>query len=159
MSTDPLLQNVDTSKSVETHEGVVWKPPVLQSYVAKTCFALRRKPLHDLTNEELRVGLEQQVGVTFLIPLAIKRLEADPLLEARLYEGDLLQSLLDVPFDYWRRHPDLQRKAGCIATAALQQAASCSASWRDEVLPGIREAHDRFTGKLEARTWLRPERE
>ena len=155
MNTGSLLQNADTTKTIEEHEGIAWKPPVLQSYVTMTCFALRRKPLRDLTNEELRVGLEQQVGVTYLVPLAIKQLEADPLLEARLYRGDLLQSLLDVPFDYWLRHPDLQQKADCLAMAAMTQAEGCSTSWKNEVLPGICEAHDRFTGRLEARKWLR----
>lgn len=155
MNTVSLSQNVDTLKTLEEHEGIAWEPSVIQSYIAKICFVLRRKPLRDLTNEELRVGLGQQVGVTYLVPLAIKRLEADPLLEARLYGGDLLQSLLDVPFDYWLRHPDLQQKADCLATTTMTQAESCSASWKNEVLPGICEAYGRFTGKLEARKWLR----
>lgn len=150
-----MLKIYDVSKSIEELEQIVWSAPILQSYVVRTCFDLRRKPLRDLINEELRVGLEQQVGVEYLVPLAIKRLEPEPLLEARLYRGDLLQSLLDVPNSYWVCNPDLQRKAGRIATTAMHQAADCSAFWKDEVLPGLCEAHNRFTSKLASRRWLR----
>lgn len=157
MNSVPLLQTFDTSKSIEELELIVWAPLTLQSYVARTCFELRRKPLRDLTNEELRVGLEQQVGVEYLVLLAIEQLKSDSLLEARLYGGDLLQSLLDVPFNYWLRNPELQRKAGCIAMTAMHQAVNCPVSWRSEVLPGLCDAYDRFTGKLASRSWLRSE--
>lgn len=150
-----MLKSHDTSKSIEELEQIVWTPPILQSYVAKTCFDIRRKPLRDLTNEELRVGLEQHVGVEYLVSLAIEQLESKPLLEARLYRGDLLRSLLDLPIDYWVCNPDLQRRAGRIATTAMHQAADCSALWKDEVMPGLCEAHNRFTGKLASRRWLR----
>lgn len=150
-----MLETHDKSKSIEELEQIIWAPPILQSYVARTCFELRRKPLSDLTSEEVRVGLEQQVGVEYLVSLAIKRLEFEPLLEARLYRGDLLQSLLDVPFDYWVRNPDVQQKVGRIVTAAMHQAVNCPISWKDEVLPSLYEAYNRFTGKLASRRWLR----
>lgn len=157
MDTVTSSQPTDRSKSIEELEGIAWALPSLSSYIVRTTFALRRKPLRDLTNEDVRVGLEQQAGINYLVPLAIERLENDPLVESRLYPGDLLQSLLDVPFGYWSVRPDMQRKTARIATAGLDQAKACSTSWQAEILPGIREAHDRFTGKLKSRVWLRPD--
>jgi len=149
-------QSADRSKSVEQLEEVRWGVPALSSYVGETVHALRRKPLRDLTDEELRIGLQQQVCAAVLVPLAVERLEHDPLAEARLYRGDLLQSLLEVPASYWQRHPDMRRRAAELAASAFAwAAASADDDWRDIVLPALQEAYDRFTGKLPSRAWLR----
>ena len=157
MDIAPPPPSTDGLRSVEELEGVIWTPPSLQSYVARTSFALRRKPLRDLTDEELRVGLGQQVAVEYLAPLAVQRLGHDPLVEARLYPGDLLQSLLELPSGYWRHRPDLRDEAARIARAAFEQGTGYPASWQEDVLPGLREAYARFTGKLASRVWLRPQ--
>lgn len=156
MDTATTLQVVDRAKSIEELEGVAWAPPPLASYIVEISFALRRKPLCELTNEELRVGLGQHVGVKYLLPLAIERLKDNPMVEAGLYAGDLLESLLEVPTDYWQRHPHLRHETDLVTEAALDQAANCSDFWQEEILPGLREAYDRFTGKLASRNWLRP---
>ena len=152
------LPSSDRLRSIEELEGVAWAPPPLRSYVALSSFALRRKPLRDLTDEELRVGLEQHVGIGYLVPLAIERLGHDPLVEARLYQGDLLQNLLEVPFGYWQEHQDLRHETARLAATAFERSADLPASWQEEILPTLREAHDRFVGKLKSRAWLRPQR-
>ncbi|WP_428533190.1 contact-dependent growth inhibition system immunity protein [Rhodopila sp.] len=123
--------------------------------MAATCFALRQKPLSELTNEEIRVGLEQHVGVEYLAPLAVKRLEIDPLVEARLYRGDLLESLLNVPVSYWDGHTSIREETAGIAAVALKSLAGCSDFSREEIFPVLRQAHDRFTGKCKSRDWIR----
>lgn len=151
---------VDLTKSIEELEGVTWPQPTLQSYVARTSFELRQKPLRALTDEELRVGLEQQSGLKYIVPLAIERLRAEPLLEARLYGGDLLDSLLSIPAGFWRSHPELRHQAEEVVATAVSawvDLAERGGSWRDEILPGLQESYDRFTGKLASRPWLRPE--
>jgi hypothetical protein len=56
--------------------------------------AMRRKPLRDLTDEELRLAISQKMGLRFLMPLAVERLEADPLVTGDMYEGALLGVVL-----------------------------------------------------------------
>ncbi len=62
------------SRSIEELEGITWPP----SSVAQTGHALRRKKLLQLTTADLRLGLEQQIGVDMLAPLAAKRRVAIP---------------------------------------------------------------------------------
>ena len=40
---------------------------------------MRRKPLRDLSDEELRLAIGQQIGLKFLVPVALERLVANPL--------------------------------------------------------------------------------
>ncbi|MDT7952381.1 MAG: contact-dependent growth inhibition system immunity protein [Acetobacteraceae bacterium] len=149
----------ERSRSIEDLEGIVWSPPTLHSYVAGTSHALRRKPIASLTDEELRVGLEQQVGVAYLVPLAIQRLQSDPLAEARLYRGDLLQSLLDVPASFWQEHEALRLAAAGLAKAAMRMMVAepePDVVQRD-IFDAVTEAYLRFNGTIPSRAWLRPE--
>jgi hypothetical protein len=148
---------IDRSKSIDDLEGVTWAPSSLKSYVAKTGFAVRRKPLAALTDEDLRVGLEQQIGLDYLVSITIDRLHGSPLLEARLYPGDLLDSLLNVPAGFWAKNPDLRHRATELAARAMSVAPTLPATWRASVLPGLEESHARFGGKLPSHEWLRPD--
>jgi len=52
----------------------------------------------------------QRIGLPFLIPLALERLEQEPLAEGDLYHGDLLQAVLRTDESFWANHPaSLQR--------------------------------------------------
>lgn len=135
------------SKSIEDLEGIVWKRPSAASYVAEVSFLLRKKSIKDLTDEDIRVGLTQHVGVDYLVPLAVKRLKSNPMLEARHYEGDLLRSLLDLPSEFWNSRPELQQEVAHIASGI--------SNW-GELPNSLREAYARFTGNIPSRVWLRP---
>lgn len=149
-------QNPDRSKTIETLEGVAWLPSALSSYVAKMSFALRQKPLDTLTDEDIRIGLEQHVGVEYLVPLAVERLKIDPFIEARLYEGDLLESLLNLPNDFWESHGLLREQVATIVPVPLNPPMGCSAAWRTDIWPVLVEALDRFIGRRASRDWIRP---
>lgn len=43
----------------------------------------------------------QEIGLRWLIPLALAILEADPLAEGDFYPGDLLASVLRAPATFW----------------------------------------------------------
>ena len=68
---------------------------------------LRRKPLRDFTTEDLRIMISQQVGLPFLISLAIERLEVNPFARGEQQLGDLLLSVLRVKAEFWRGEPQL----------------------------------------------------
>jgi hypothetical protein len=103
-----MAASIDLTRTLDQLEGCEWGEPNHDSYVVSTCHALRRKPLAALTDEEVRAGIGQSIGLPYLVPLAFKRLEADPLPAASLYDGDLLRSVLDVPSAFWSEHPDLR---------------------------------------------------
>jgi hypothetical protein len=90
-------------------------PEGATALVAKV-HAYRRKPVGELTDEELRLLLGQNEGLLWLVPLAIERLERDPCASGDLYAGALRASLDRVNADYWTRHPDLAERLAAIPT-------------------------------------------
>jgi len=65
----------------------------------------RKKPLGGFFVEDLRIMIGQGIGLPWLIPLALRVLELDPLSESDFYPGDLLESLLHVERTFWEREP------------------------------------------------------
>lgn len=100
---DQQMKTVDYSKSLEELENDYWEKPEFESYVVKTCHSMRKKPLKEITVEELRLVIAQGFSLQYLIPMAIELLKSNILTEGDLYEGDLLTSAISTPtFDYWK---------------------------------------------------------
>ena len=74
-----------------------------ENSLVNTCQKLRRKQLKEFTIENLRVMIGQNIGLNYLIPLAIEKLEANILAEGDFYEGDLLKAVLRSDEAYWRK--------------------------------------------------------
>ena len=85
-------------------EGKEWEPPDYGSHLVRTCHQLRKKPIGEFTIEDLRIMIGQQIGLGFLIPLALDEIEQNPLAEGDFYPGDLLVSVLRVDLSFWRGH-------------------------------------------------------
>lgn len=90
-------------KSLEILEKNCWPPLDIAegSYLVQTCNNLRKKPLEDFSIEDLRIMIGQNIGLDFLIPLAIDVLRNNILAEGDFYEGDLLQNVLTSEPGYW----------------------------------------------------------
>ncbi|GLW51349.1 hypothetical protein Stsp02_70100 [Streptomyces sp. NBRC 14336] len=69
--------------------------------------ALRRARLGELTPADLRTLVSQQVGLSFVLPLAVRLLLEEPMLDAYFYEGDLLFAVVNAPASAWALLPDL----------------------------------------------------
>jgi hypothetical protein len=113
------------NRSLEQIEGDAWgDPPADATKLMTTVHELRRKPVDTLSPEDLRVLIGQKVGLDALVPLALSRLERDPLLEGDYYPGDVLVSVLKVPEDYWSAHPqqllDVKRVIGSVDDPGLK---------------------------------------
>ena len=97
------LENNWRQKSLESLENKTWS--VLSSdegsYLIKTCNSLRKKQLQDFTTEDLRIMIGQEIGLCFLMPLAIETLTDNLFAEGDMYEGDLLKNVLDVDTKFW----------------------------------------------------------
>ena len=105
-----------TEQSLEEIEGDVWgDPPADATQLTATVHALRRRPVDRLGIEDLRVLLAQRVGLDVVVPLALARLEENPLAEGDFYPGDLLVAVLRVPPAYWQSRPGEAARLRSIA--------------------------------------------
>jgi hypothetical protein len=102
------------SETLEHLEGVEWELPQDSSDLMLRCHALRKKPIGDFSIENLRFMIGQQVGIFFLLPVALEVLEEDPLAEGDFYPGDLLGSVLRVDPSFWQRHTDWKARLDSV---------------------------------------------
>ncbi|QKV96430.1 hypothetical protein HUT19_35885 [Streptomyces sp. NA02950] len=95
-------------RTLEELDGVRWPDaPADATGLVRTVHALRHKKLGELTVEDLRTLIAQDVGLPFLLPLALEVLRDEPLAEARYYEGDLLSVVLRSDPAVWAQLPDV----------------------------------------------------
>jgi hypothetical protein len=114
-------QTHDFSRSLQDLEGADWgEPEANDTNMVKTVHALRRKPLHTLTDGELRLAVSQRVGEPFVVALAIERLEGNPLLDGDCYPGDILSSLIrQTRPAVWDNYPQLKTKLNLLYERAM----------------------------------------
>ena len=105
-----IFENNWTSKTLESLEKDIWGEPEYESYLITTCHRLRKKQLKDFDIEDLRIMIGQNIGLKFLIPLAIDRLKENILAEGAFYEGDLLKAVLTSDANYWKEYKDYWEK-------------------------------------------------
>jgi contact-dependent growth inhibition (CDI) system CdiI-like immunity protein len=55
--------------------------------------------------EDLRIMIGQNIGLSYLLPLAIEQLQHDPLVAGDFYPGDLLEAVLRVEPSFWGVQP------------------------------------------------------
>lgn len=97
------------TRSLQDLENSDWgDAPPDATYLIATVHRLRRVPVGSLDVEDLRILIGQQVGVDVLVPIALAKLEQDPLAEGDFYPGDLLAAVLRVPQSYWTANPAQQ---------------------------------------------------
>ncbi|WP_369776342.1 contact-dependent growth inhibition system immunity protein [Streptomyces sp. R33] len=99
-----------------------WAPPASDvTPLIRRVHELRRIPLGELGPAELRTLIPQQVALPYVLPLAVRLLLEEPLIDAYFYEGDLLLVTVNVPAAAWSLLPDLGARL-CTVIAALPKA-------------------------------------
>ncbi len=118
-----------------------WTPPAADATrLVRTVHELRRIPLGELGPADLRTLLAQQVALPSVLPLAVRLLVEEPLLDAYFYEGDLLLAAVDAPASAWGLLPEPGARLRAVI-ATLPEAAVAA-------LPrGAAEALARFVGQ------------
>lgn len=104
------MQQVDLTKTLEELEDERWDEPNCASRLVLRANELRKKPLCELNNEDLRLLIGQQISLDFLLPLALEKLVENPLRSGDLYMGDLFCSVLKVGQGYWEEHRELKNE-------------------------------------------------
>lgn len=100
-TTQTKYENNWREKSLENLEKEYWSESDYESHLVKTCHQLRKKTLKDFEIEDLRIMIGQNIGLNFLIPLALEKLRENILAEGDFYEGDLLNSVLTSDNKFW----------------------------------------------------------
>jgi len=102
------MENNWRNKTLENLEKDKW-PDINEktSRLVARCHELRKIPVGDLTVEDLRLMIGQQIGLSYLVPLAIEKLKEDILSEGDYYPGDLLKSVLNIEIDFWKENKPL----------------------------------------------------
>jgi CDI immunity proteins len=110
----------DTTKSLQELENKDWGEPHFDSQLVQECHRLRRVPLKDFTTEDLRIMIGQNIGLDYLIHLAIEKLKQNPLVEGNFYAGDLLVNVLRSDPDFWLKHSDMKTEVAQITGEAFE---------------------------------------
>ena len=97
----PSTAHLDTSKSLAELSGVDWGPPPADaSELVRSRHEMRRRPIRDLTTEELRRFLDMGCDAALLVPIALERSDVSASVK-------LLCALLRVRDYEWRHHPEM----------------------------------------------------
>jgi hypothetical protein len=140
------VNHFDRSKSLQELEGQDWGDPTYNSHLVTECHRLRRVPLQDFSAGNLRIMMGQQIGLPYLIPLAIECLRDDPLLEAEFYCGDLLVSTLKVDPQFWLAYSEYYPLVQKIASQAILSLPSLDETDRKFSEDALRNAYSIFVG-------------
>lgn len=82
---------------------------------------VREIPLEELSIEDISKALRQQIHPEYVVPIALRILETDPL-AGEMYDGELLASLKAVAPEYWLAHADATTALRAIVEKLLHEA-------------------------------------
>ena len=108
-----MPQPVDLTQSLEQLEGQRWpEPPEDTTSLVRAVHELRRRPVGDLRPDELARLITQDVGLPWLLPLAVRILRdtAPSQIAGGWYDDDLLYAVVTRKPPVWEQFPDLARE-------------------------------------------------
>ncbi|MEV0980789.1 contact-dependent growth inhibition system immunity protein [Streptomyces sp. NPDC049915] len=108
-----MTRSIDRTKSLEQLDGERWgDPPTDATSLVRTVHEWRRRPIGTLEPHELARLIGQNVGLPWLLPLALDILgrEAEEQAAGGFLDGDLLYAVVTRGSDVWDQHPDLARE-------------------------------------------------
>ncbi|MCH5688927.1 contact-dependent growth inhibition system immunity protein [Niabella sp. W65] len=89
------------NKSIEELECDIWKDTEYPTELIRRSYELRKVPITNLDIDDLRLLIGQQIGLKYIVPLALRALSKDILAEGNYYPGDLLKSVLEILKTFW----------------------------------------------------------
>ncbi|MFF7096830.1 contact-dependent growth inhibition system immunity protein [Streptomyces rubradiris] len=107
-----LSDFVDRRRSIEELEGDRWPAPLgYSTNLVHSVYELRRQAIKDLAVEDLRRLIAQDIGLHWLLPVALDFLRETAPQEAAAgwYDDDLLSAVLTRRESVWRNAPQLAR--------------------------------------------------
>jgi hypothetical protein len=127
-----VTEETDFAQSIDELEGSGWGTvETAETPLIQECLALRKKPLRELTNEELNLAVGQRIGFPFVLDLAFDRLAPDPLLDCGCFPGDILANLVRAPAEVWKERPALCEKLSEYYDFVMRQPPDLTADFRE----------------------------
>ncbi|KQX65520.1 contact-dependent growth inhibition system immunity protein [Streptomyces sp. Root1310] len=113
-----MTRSPNCDRSLEELERDRWPaPPADATRLVAAAHALRRRPIGELAVEDMRLLIGQDIGLPYLLPLALKVLRDNPMAGGDMYEGDLLSAVLTRNPAVWIESPELDRELRAIVSA------------------------------------------
>lgn len=117
-----MKQQINYNKCLQELDREVWGPaPEGATLLMEKCHTLRLKPISQFTIEDLRILIGQQIGLKYLIPYSLPKLEENILAEGNYYEGDLLNNCLGINIAFWEANTDLYEEFTSIIKNQLKK--------------------------------------
>ncbi|MFB7313114.1 contact-dependent growth inhibition system immunity protein [Streptomyces sp. NPDC056192] len=112
-----MTRPLNRDRSLEELERACWPAPAADdTRLITTAHALRRRPVGELSVEDMRLLIGQDIGLPYLLPLAVEVLQENPMAEGHMYEGDLLSAVLTRNPSVWAEFPELGRELRMIVS-------------------------------------------
>ncbi|MFI5991801.1 contact-dependent growth inhibition system immunity protein [Streptomyces sp. NPDC051362] len=112
-----MTRPLHRDRSLEELERACWPAPSVEATrLVATAHALRRRPIGELTVEDLRLLVGQDIGLPYLLPLALEVLRENPMAEGDMYEGDLLSAVLARNPSVWTECSELSGELRVIVS-------------------------------------------
>jgi hypothetical protein len=108
-------------KTIESLEKYAWGPDTYNSHLTSTIHQLRKKVLNDYTVEDMRITIGQQMGLPYLVPLAIEVLKENISAEGDFYEGDLLGVVLKINAKFWKDNNEYWKAVNSLIKTKKQK--------------------------------------
>ncbi|MFF5494659.1 contact-dependent growth inhibition system immunity protein [Streptomyces aquilus] len=108
-----MPQPIDRGQSLEQLDGKRWPdPPEDSTPMVRNVYELRRRPVGTLEPHELARLIGQDVGLPWLLPLAVEILwdTAPKQVAGGWYDDDLLYAVVTRRPEVWEEVPDAARK-------------------------------------------------
>ncbi len=103
------LENNWRQKSIENLEKDFWGPtPKDSTPLVDKVHRLRTIQIEKIEPKDVRLLIGQNVGLRFLIPVALDILSDDIFIDTDFYNGDLLQNVLQVDKNFWNENKELK---------------------------------------------------
>lgn len=102
---------IDYNRSLKTYlHSEIGPVEEYNSNLVKKTNAILEKNLSDLSTEDIRLLISQNILLDLLMPLAFEKLEINILSEGDYYPGDLLNSVLKSDNSFWKENKELYLK-------------------------------------------------
>lgn len=103
-------KNDFASKSIEELENDYWKEPEFKSGLTMICYRARKKRINELNEDEICTLIRQNIGLKYLLPVAVKKFEEYMNNINDFYLSSLLDTLLNLDNNQWINNKEQKEK-------------------------------------------------
>ncbi|MGW7170540.1 contact-dependent growth inhibition system immunity protein [Streptomyces sp. NPDC054884] len=112
-----MTRPLHRDRTIEELEHECWPAPSADdTRLVATAHTLRRRPIRELTVEDMRLLIGQDIGPAYPLPLALEVLRENPTAEGDMYAGDLLSAVLTRNPSVWIEYSELGRELRVIVS-------------------------------------------